>query len=914
MDLSVKVEWLGGTTTVDAFEHGPESATLASPGQYRITIQPSDPHSNASVTAHLGLRDLPWAMARSRSEAEQRSSAARRSRKEEDFRAASQLWKAVGDASATGRAYLELGDTAYARADWQEALTVYQAALASCHAARDRRCIAEAANNAGSAALQAGEIGIARDRLDEAATAWRALGERHFERVTLSNLGGLFWQTGDYQGAIERFDRARVLGGPNDNGTVFNNLGACYEALEEHSTAQRYFELAIHQFSRGGKTASVTHARLNVGRVLLRTGRIGQARSLLEKALGEADAGKDEQARASALNLLGQADLKQHKLAEAEQKLTEALRLHRQQGDRRMEATALHHLGEAAAERGDTATARERLHQALDLRLRCRLNDVATDTLFALAVLEMNAGQAQAARNAAASALELMESVRKRVPSATLRAAYYARQRHFFDLLVELAADSGQADAAEAGLLASEQGRGRALLDMLVEVPATSPASARLLTRRTELRRRITWLTARLSRAPAAKEGELRRQVDLLVAEDHEIEAGLREQAVAANWGRPLSSIAELQKRLLPPDSALVEYYLGERRSYLWLVNSGRTRVFTLPGRAAVEAQCEAVARLLPDVLGRKRDPSLQSAFDLALGRLSSTLLGPLSRERLPRQVVIVPDRALHRVPFAALWIVKGRRLGIEHDLVQVPSAVYLADGRTARRMSDFSKTMLAVTDSVFSADDPRVGSTAPSASPVWSRLPFSQDIEEAVRYVGARRTKVLRGFDAVPAALRQMKSGDYAILHLSTHVVIDNRIPELSRIVLTQVDRHGRPVVGILRPDDLTAWRLNGATVVLSACDSALGRQLTGEGLLGFTSALFQAGAAQLVMSLSPVDAEASAEFFRVVYRNMLGPRQMPLSRALLEARRALAGSQRWSDPYYWASFILCGRPARSV
>ena len=97
---------------------------------------------------------------------------------------------------------------------------------------------------------------------------------------------------------------------------------------------------------------------------------------------------------------------------------------------------------------------------------------------------------------------------------------------------------------------------------------------------------------------------------------------------------------------------------------------------------------------------------------------------------------------------------------------------------------------------------------------------------------------------------------------------------------------------------------------MVLSACDTALGKQVSGEGLAGLTTSLFSAGAAQLVLTLSEIDAEASSEFLGGAYRNIFGVRKMAVEHAITQARQTMARSPRWSDPYYWASFVVYGRP----
>jgi CHAT domain-containing protein len=177
-------------------------------------------------------------------------------------------------------------------------------------------------------------------------------------------------------------------------------------------------------------------------------------------------------------------------------------------------------------------------------------------------------------------------------------------------------------------------------------------------------------------------------------------------------------------------------------------------------------------------------------------------------------------------------------------------------------------------------------------------------------RLVPPARRRILVGFDANVQKLLDLRLEDYAFVHVSTHALIDDRIPELSRVALSMVTPTGRPINGFLRPIHLSALRLGNSTVVLSACDTALGKQVVGEGLMGLTASLFYAGASQLVLSLSEVDSEGSSAFFTEVYSRVFGPPRMATEHALTLARRSLSQSTRWSDPYYWASFILYGRP----
>ena len=286
-----------------------------------------------------------------------------------------------------------------------------------------------------------------------------------------------------------------------------------------------------------------------------------------------------------------------------------------------------------------------------------------------------------------------------------------------------------------------------------------------------------------------------------------------------------------------------------------------------------------------------------------------------LKTATLAPRLVLVLDGALHRVPFAALRVPGSpAALGLAHDLVQTPSAAYMTTGKKPRPVGTFPRSILAIADPVFTPGDSRVASEGRKLSTATTdlpRLPFTGELETINQILPASRRQILRGFDANPGTLRSLRLEDFAILHFSTHAVIDDQIPELSHIALSMVDRSGHPVNGFLRPYQLADLPLRNSVVVLSACDTALGKQVLGEGLMGFTGSLFHAGASQLVLTLTKVDAQASSLFFSSAYRRIFGREPVSVERALTLTRRSLAASERWSDPYYWASFVVLGKPS---
>lgn len=139
-------------------------------------------------------------------------------------------------------------------------------------------------------------------------------------------------------------------------------------------------------------------------------------------------------------------------------------------------------------------------------------------------------------------------------------------------------------------------------------------------------------------------------------------------------------------------------------------------------------------------------------------------------------------------------------------------------------------------------------------------------------------------------------------------HGVLNPLHPELSGIVLSLVDERGAPQDGFLQLHDIYNLRLAAELVVLSACQTGLGAEIWGEGLVGLTRAVMYAGAPRVVVSLWRVDDEATADLMRHFYEGMLGPKRLRPAAALSAAQTALRQQSRWKSPYYWAGFVLQG------
>ena len=398
-----------------------------------------------------------------------------------------------------------------------------------------------------------------------------------------------------------------------------------------------------------------------------------------------------------------------------------------------------------------------------------------------------------------------------------------------------------------------------------------------------------------------------------------------RRQVAARPAPAPLG-LPEIREQVLDDDTLLLEYALGEEASRLWAVDRGSLAVFRLPPRSVLEAQARRVDGLLP----RSHERGVRRQAALAAAMLSRSLLGPLAGRLGGRRLLIVADGALQSVSFAALPdpdSPAGEPLLARHEIVPLPSASVLALLRrqlAGRRPPPHRLVVIA--DPVFEPGDPRLpaasglagGAPVPAAgAPAlarqgeggrFARLPFTRrEAEELLRLVPGRERLAALDFAASRETVLSGRLGRYRIVHFATHALLDDEHPELSGLVLARFDERGRPRDGLLRTYEIDDLDLPVDLVVLSACRTARGREIRGEGLLGLTRGFLHAGAARVLVSLWNVDDEATAELMRRFYRLLLGER-LPASRALREAQLSLRGDPRWGAPYYWAGFTLQG------
>jgi CHAT domain-containing protein len=553
-------------------------------------------------------------------------------------------------------------------------------------------------------------------------------------------------------------------------------------------------------------------------------------------------------------------------------------------------------------------------------------------SLLALAQVKSGQGEKLAALKLIREALDHVEAARLKSPSLDLRSAFLATKQEYYDFLVDLLMELEQLRPGKGYRIeafeASERGRARSLLDLLQEsgtelregAPAELIAAKRRLERAIRVKNRLL-----LGESMADEPGEtLEKELRRLLGEHERVVAEIRSRSPGYRsliQAQPLTA-EQIQRRVLDDDTLLLHYKLGRRRSYLFVVTPHSIETFILPARDVLEGLASQAYELLAS--GARGMSEAQA--ELTLEKLGEILVGPARRRLGKRRLLVVAEGALQSIPFAAMSLSSdgdGRSipLMVDHEIVTMPSASALGILRSQQAGRTLAPKRLAViADPVFSIRDSRLPGRSPGLGlgvaagplvlgevPAYERLRHSR-LEATAIAAMANDPEILLALDFA-ANRRLVLSGvleNYQIVHFATHAEIDSRHPELSRLVLSLVDEQGRPREGFVYGHEVFDLRLPAELVVLSACETGMGQEIRGEGLVGLPQAFLYAGAARVVVSLWRVQDRSTARLFESFYRRLLKEGETPSA--------ALRGAQieQWlkqPEGYQWAAFVAQGR-----
>lgn len=783
--------------------------------------------------------------------------------------------------------------------------------------------------------------------------------------ATLSRSGVLQRKLGDYDGAESSFVAALSLFRQKESllgiAKTLNNLGRLSSARSNYHDAQNYYEEAITFFDKAGVPSQAALTLTNLGAIFLSLGETDLALDHLRRAekipgadpwqkanlldqladaytrLGERDMAYDRfqgaleiqrqnsyrRSEAYTLNGLGSFYVRFGEYQAAGNAFREALRIFEDIDDQRGQNLSLRRIGWLYQVQGDTEQAMRSFEEALPLARVVNNRVGEASALLGMATVELHSGRLAEGWTHANAALDLIEELRLDSGRAELSMAFLATKQDYFNLAIEIAMN--RAEESREGLISlayslSERSRARGLLDALPRATGEQSADPDLEAEESRLSDQINAVERRRMSPSLTEENKekLAQSLRALITEFRKIREEIRRSRGEKYRAPEPLALREVQEKVLDEETLLLQYDLGPNKSFLWAISDETVDSFVLPAQDEIESAAYDAYKMLSQ--SRRRAGRVPTR--MATERLGHLLLEPVQHLLDKPRLLIVAEGTLQYIPFGALpHPVNGEPLLVSQEVVYAPSASIVASIRSTIAERPKAENNLAVlADPVFSRDDPRVTRRAVDQKFVvptfvrrllrdgsFGRLKYTREEAESILALVPPVTLSAFDFEATKDLLVEGALNNYRILHFATHGLANSHHPELSGIVLSLVDEKGKPRDGILRAHEIYRLDLNADLVMLSACQTALGAQVRGEGLVGMTHAFLRAGAARVAVSLWDVDDQATAELVRRLYHGLWVQGLSP-SAALREAQLSIRSEPSWSAPYFWAGFVLQG------
>jgi CHAT domain-containing protein/Tfp pilus assembly protein PilF len=781
---------------------------------------------------------------------------------------------------------------------------------------------------------------------------------------SFTNLGLVAWQRGDLAKAEDYHRQAleirqRLAPESSDAAAVFNNMGVVAVDRGDLAKAEEYYHQALRIREKlAPGSLDIASSFNNLGDVLRQRGDLAKAENYYRQALvirerlapGSLDI-------ATSFNNLGDVTRQRGDLAKAESYYHQALEIKQKLAPESLSsAVTFEGLAEVAKEKKDLASSEGYYRQALIIRAKLAPESQQhAESLASLAGVMRQKGELDLASKLYEQALHAIENQTARLGGsedvrASFRADHAGFYRDYIDLLIKL----GQPELA---FQVAERSRAQTLLEMLAiaRLDIRGSVDPALLDQQRELQTKITAKSNRRvhlleNKQPQQQILAVEQEIADLLAKDQDIEGQIQANSpayAALTQPQPLT-LKEIQQ-LLDPETVLLEYVLGKERSYLWTVDQNSIKAFALPSRNEIEQEARQLYQLLSthDTRTLQSESQREAKLNDAALTLSRIVLGPAMSGLRGKRLLIVSEGALQYIPFGILPDPSNEAAEIDqpvpllarYEIVNLPSATILAELRRQEQHRQQPPKMVAVlADPVFDVGDERVrtGVAHPlehpsSLSPTNSiserltrsvgdvrgsagtrvylpRLPFTRREAQAILQV----TPPGLALEALDFEASRMKAvsrqlAQYRFVHIATHGLLDSEHPELSGLVLSLVDRQGKSQDGFLGLEDIYNLDLPVDLVVLSACETGLGKEISGEGLIGLTRGFMYAGASRVIATTWTADDAATADlmagFYKALEREGLSP-----AAALRQAQLQMWKQKRWHDPYYWAGFQIQG------
>lgn len=763
----------------------------------------------------------------------------------------------------------------------------------------------------------------------------RKLNHRKEECQGLNNIGIYYWESNEYSKALSLYIDSLQIARKNKNSYLesacLNNIGLLYRSIGDFRAAIDYFMKALLIDKQSGKKGAISIDLNNIGVAYTRRAIIFRnekdffrAKEFFEDCKKLAVEAGNKRVEVGVLNNLGFVYLNLRKYSESYEYLASALDKAKKIRD--MEAIGMIYcnLGNYYQIKNNIEKAETLFRKAEEISKSIKAAHILWEAYFGLGKCYEKINDFQKAVENYEKSINEIDNIRSRIVIDTFKAGFVRDKLHVYESLINLLFESEEEslDMKERVFNIIERAKARAFLESVGEsqINIEEKLSFDLRKREIEITSKISSILHQLSDSNL---NDIKRKI--IQEEYHQAEneymlfiSKMRtEIPEVANMILPEPChLVEVQNRLLDDKTAVVEYFLGEKQSYLLIIEKNGSNLYLLPSRNEIKKSIKGFIKELSD------PPKGMFRGFLASKRLYKELLMPIE-EVLPKSIehlIIIPDGFLYFLPFEALLsssidqASNGTFIIEQYKISYAPSCSSLLFLKEKRVKTEHPKSLLAIGDPKY--DLGRISNSDQKTSSLilkeiyenqgfdFSPLPYSRkEIKKIAKLFPKQKRDFYLGKQAKEEVIKWAALKDYKIIHFACHSLLDEKFPFRSALVLTIDIDSGED--GFLLVREIYNLRLTADLIVLSACQTGRGKLENIEGVLGLPRIFFYCGAGSVVSSLWKINDKSTTKFMSYFYKYISEGNCK--SQALRLAKIKMLET-KYSHPFYWASFVLYG------
>ena len=748
--------------------------------------------------------------------------------------------------------------------------------------------------------------------------------------ICLNNIGLYYWKISNYSRALDFYEKAlelaRLTKNQQSESECMNNLGIIYQELGEFDRALIYFFDALSIDKKGFGGGFIAIDLNNIGNTYRKKGlQSGLKKDFLtaldyfENCLSLAEKAEDIKTALRIRNNIGAiyADLEDYSTSIIQYK--NGLELAQRINDKESESAILNNLGIVYFNLGDYEESTKYCQMSIDLAQQIKSGTVLWEAFLDIGNAYKKRNKIEEARENYQESIAVIESIRSNIEFEELKASYFGSNKRLeaYHNLIDLLAQShikGQArQAGEEAFDYLEKAKARAFLDSLevAQVNISQGIDIQLANREKQVDWELTALH-KMSLTPDLPEEQKEKiRLDIKILEDEleKLKREIRSTSPAyANLKYPkIISLTEARKNLLDGQTAIVAYSVGKDSAYGFAITRKDLSIYPIAPRKLLQEKVANYLKIISD----------KDSRDFTEGTtLFAELIEPALRPEI-KYLIIIPDDALHYLPFETLkikkdgpWLIEKFAIAYAPSMSSLWEIVKRAESKKEKRTKD----LLAFGDPDYGTfgSPALAGQNSQNQSPAenFPQLEYSGiEVQKISAFINAGKKDIRVRDRASEQELKKLPLLDYKLIHFATHGVIDDEKPARSAIVLSLNGDSQED--GFVQMREIYNLRMNADLVSLSACQTGRGQYIQGEGIESLNRAFFYAGASSVLTSLWSINDQASAHIMERFYFHLKN--HSTLVGALRAAKIEMIQSRFLAHPYYWAAFLITGDASRT-